>query len=315
MSRIVLIGIYQLGARSLEALLGRGLDVVGVVTKPDLQVEEESLTRLARSRGIPVFLPSRPREVEFVEQIRALRPELLVVTGYHKVLPATLLAIPPRGVLNLHGSLLPRHRGPVPWKWAILQGEKVAGMTVQVMGLELDRGPLLAQESCPIAPDDTGETLFVKLCLLAGPLLARTLPAYLDGRLTPVPQEERQATYEGYPTDDDARISWEWEAERIRNLIRGLSPRPGAWTSFRGVKLRVRKAVRAADSVSRNPGLILHQSDGAVAVATGKGNLLLSELSVDGEAAILESTRLHLLGLIPGSLLRSSDSEAPLNLC
>jgi methionyl-tRNA formyltransferase len=188
-------------------------------------------------------------------------------------------------------------------------------MTVQVMSAELDRGALLAQESCPIAPDDTGETLFAKLCLLGGPLLARTLPAYLDGRLTPALQDERQATYEGYPTDDDARISWEWEAERIRNLIRGLSPRPGAWTSIRGVNLRVRKAVRAVDSVSRNPGLILHQSDGSVVVSTGKGNLLLSDLSVDGEAAILESTRLHLLGLTPGALLRSSASEAPLNLC
>jgi len=315
MSRIVLIGIYQLGARSLEALLARGLDVVGVVTKPDLRVEEEPLTLLARSRGIPVFLPSRPGEAGFVEQIRGLCPDLLVVTGYHKVLPETLLSIPPRGVLNLHGSLLPRHRGPVPWKWAILKGESVGGVTVQLMSAELDRGPLLAQESCPIAPDDTGETLFAKLCLLAGPLLARTLPAYLDGRLTPAPQDERQATYEGYPTDDDARISWEWEAERIRNLIRGLSPRPGAWTSFRGVNLRVRKAVRAVDSVSRNPGLILHQSDGALVVATGEGNLLLSELSVDGETENLESTRLRLLGLTPGSLLRSSASEAPLNLC
>jgi len=315
MSRIVLIGIYQLGARSLEALLARGLDVVGVVTKPDLRVEEEPLTRLARSRGIPVFLPARPGEPGFVEQVRALRPDLLVVTGYHKVLPAPLLSIPPRGVLNLHGSLLPRHRGPVPWKWAILQGESVGGMTVQLMSAELDRGPLLAQESCPIAPDDTGETLFAKLCLLAGPLLARTLPAYLDGHLTPVSQDERQATYEGYPTDDDARICWEWEAERIRNLVRGLSPRPGAWTSLRGVNLRVRKAVRAVDSVSRNPGLILHLSDGAVVVSTGKGNLLLSELSVDGETATLDSTRLHLLGLTPGALLRSSASEAPLNLC
>jgi methionyl-tRNA formyltransferase len=188
-------------------------------------------------------------------------------------------------------------------------------MTLQVMSAELDRGPLLAQESCPIAPEDTGETLFAKLCLLAGPLLARAIPAYLEGRLTPASQDERQATYEGYPTDEDARISWDWEAERIRNLIRGLSPRPGAWTSFRGLKLRVRKAVRAVDSVSRTPGLILHQSDGAVVVSAGKGNLLLSDLSVDGEASTLDAARLRLLGLIPGALLRSSASEAPLNLC
>jgi methionyl-tRNA formyltransferase len=315
MPRIVLIGLYQLGARSLEALLARGLEVVGVVTKPDPRVEEEPLARLARSRGIPVFLPARPGEPGFVEQVRGLRPEVLVVTGYHKVLPAKLLAIPPRGVLNLHGSLLPRHRGPVPWKWAILNGESVGGMTVQVMGAELDRGPLLAQESCPIAPDDTGETLFAKLCLLAGPLLARTLPAFLDGNLTPVAQDERQATYEGYPTEDDACISWEWEAERILNLIRGLSPRPGAWTCFRGMKLRVRKAVRAEESPSRDPGLILHQSGGTVVVATGKGNLLLSEISVDGETLTLEPLRLQLLGLTPGSLLRSTASEAPLNLC
>jgi methionyl-tRNA formyltransferase len=315
MARILLFGMYRLGHLSLNALLSRGLDVVGMVTKPDARIEEEPLARLARSRGLPLLLPARPGDPGFLKHVKRLRPDLIVVAGYHRKFSPRLLALPPLGVLNLHGSLLPRHRGPVPWKWAILQGETVTGMTVQVMSAELDRGPILLQEKCPILPHDTGDTLVTRLCTIGGPLLGDAVPRFLAGRLEPQTQDEELATYEGYPSDEDARIPWTWDADRIRNLIRGLSPRPGAWTTCRGAKVRVRSVTAADGTVTRPPGTILRKAEQSLLVATGTGALALDQLSLDGDASILGARGLEKLGMTPGELLglgAPSETSLPL---
>jgi methionyl-tRNA formyltransferase len=312
MPRILLIGLYKLGHLALDSLLSRELDVVGAVTKSDPLLDEEPLVRVARSRGIPVLIPPGPRDPAFLKRVSRLRPDLIVVAGYHRILPRKLLSMPPRGILNLHGSLLPRHRGPVPWKWSILGGETVTGMTVQVMDARLDEGPILAQEACPILPDDTGGVLVDRLCLLGGPLLARTAEAYLAGRLTPLPQDERLATYEGYPSDEDAEIQWDWDAERIRNLVRGLSPRPGAWTTCRGIKLRVSSAAHAGDDAGAVPGMILGHSERSVRVSTGRGTLALGMVSLDGESIALDPRRREELGMTPGACLGTGAPEASL---
>lgn len=303
MARILLFGIYKLGFRSLEALLERGMDVVGVVTKPDPQLDRQPLVCLARERGLPVLAPERPSSLSFFKEVRRLRPDLIAVTGYHKILPARLIALPPRGVINMHGSLLPRHRGPVPWKWSLLNGETTTGMTIQMMSVELDRGPVLSQQACEILPDDTGETLFARLCGLAGPLLTRTVEEHLAGRLNALPQDEREATYEGNPTEEDARISWDWDAERIHNRIRGLSPRPGAWTLCRGMKLRIRLSHVLDEPSTRRPGVIVRHRGASVVVSTGRGQLSVGDISVEGAATPLGLPRIRSLGLVPGAIL------------
>jgi methionyl-tRNA formyltransferase len=303
MARILLIGLYKLGHLSLEAMLRRGMDVIGVVTKSDPLLDGEPLACLTRSRGLPLLVPPGPRDPAFVKRVKALHPDLIAVAGYHRLLPPRLLALPPRGVLNLHGSLLPRHRGPVPWKWSILNGETVTGMTVQVMSRRLDEGPILAQEACPILRDDTGDSLVSRLCVLGGPLLARTVEDFLAGRLVPRPQDEGDASYEGYPDDEDARICWEWEAERIRNLVRALASRPGAWTTCGGTRIRVRAADAAEERSEQGPGVVLRHSDRATLVSTGAGVLALSGISIDGETTILGPRRLESFGLRPGACL------------
>ncbi len=314
MARILLIGLYKLGHLALEAMLRRGTDVIGVVTKPDPLLGGEPLACLARSRGLPLLAPPGPRDAAFLKEMKALRPDLIAVAGYHRILPPKLLALPSKGVLNLHGSLLPRHRGPVPWKWAILNGETVTGMTVQIMSRGLDEGPILAQEQCPILRDDTGDTLVSRLCVLGAPLLARTVEEYLAGRLVPRPQDEREASYEGYPGDEDARISWEWDAERIRNLVRALSPRPGAWTTCGRTRLRVRVADAVGERSDRAPGVVLRHSDSATLVSTGGGVLALGGISIDGEAAVLGPRRLEHFGLKPGACLGTAAPEASVPL-
>jgi methionyl-tRNA formyltransferase len=280
--RILLFGLYELGFRSLSAIAARNQRVVGVVTKPDPSLELQPLARLSRTLGLPLLTPDGPREARFLREVKALAPDLIAVAGYHRILPASLLKLPPRGTINLHGSLLPEYRGPCPWKWAILNGETKTGATVQRMAAEVDRGELLAQCELPIDPEDTGESLFLKICADAGPLLARTIDE-LD-RIVPEPQDERRASHQAAPTDDDARIRWDWSAERIRNLVRAFWPRPGAWTPYGGNRVQVRRATVVDGPLAHAPGMILGRLDDALIVSTGRGNLAISGVSTDGAA-------------------------------
>lgn len=280
--RILLFGLYELGFRSLEALAARNLRVAGVVTKPESSLEQQPLARLARTMALPLFTPEAPRDAGFLRELRALAPDLIAVAGYHRILPRSILRLPPLGVVNLHGSLLPQHRGPCPWKWAILNGETNIGATVQLMSTELDRGDLLTQSDVPIDPEDTGESLFLKICAVAGPLLARTI-AELD-EIVPRPQDETRAGYEGYPSDDDARIRWEWSAERIRNLVRAFCPRPGAWTAAAGRRIQIRKATAVEHPSGGVPGTVLGRREDSLLVSTGDGTLAISGLVMEGDA-------------------------------
>lgn len=294
--RLLLFGIYDLGFRALEALVLRNLDVVGIVTKPDPSLETQPLYRLARAIGRPVLAPESPRDPEFLREVRLLRPDRIAVAGYHKILPAALLHLPPLGVINVHGSLLPQYRGPCPWKWALLNGEKTTGVTVQVMAEEVDRGGILSQQEFAIDPSDTSESLFQKICSVAGPLLARTIEELEAGRISPRAQDERRASYNGYPDDEDARIRWEWSAERIHNRVRGLSPRPGAWTQIGGQRVRVTRSEPAEGPLADLPGMILGRTDESLLVSTGRGNILIGGLSV---------------GLVPGTFFDPSPAAAP----
>jgi methionyl-tRNA formyltransferase len=300
--RVLLFGIYDLGFRALKAMIARNLNIVGVVTKPECLIQEHALALLAQKVGMPVMAPRSPREASFIRWVKLLKPDLIAVSGYHKILPPGLLRIPPGGVLNLHGSLLPRYGGPCPWKWAIMNGETKTGATVQWMEAELDRGDILAQKEVPIDPNDTAETLFLRVSAIAGPLLAQTVEDYGAGILVPRRPDEQQATYQGYPTDKDARIHWEWDAERIRNRIRGLCPRPGAWTQYRGKRIRVRKAALTEGPLGGRPGVILGRSQDGLVVSTGRGNLSVSNMTVDGEDADTMARALRAVGMIPGTV-------------
>jgi len=290
--RILLIGLYDLGFRALEALAARNLPVVGVVTKPEGFLETRPLARLARAMAIPLFAPESPRESPFLRRAEALAPDLLAVAGYHKILPTALLRLPPRGAINLHGSLLPEYRGPCPWKWAILNGESKTGATVQRMAAELDRGDILTQCEVPIDPEDTGESLFLKICEAAGPLLARTIEELEAGTIVPRAQDERKASYQGYPTDDDARVRWERSADKIRNQVRAFHPRPGAWTAYGGRRVEIRTAIPVEGPLAPLPGMILGRSHDELIVSTGGGNLSISGLSIDGQSPFLASSLL-----------------------
>ncbi len=305
--RVLLFGLYELGLRALEGMEATPFEVTAIVTKPEPMLEAQPFVRLARATGRTVFAPESPRDPEFLRQVRRIAPDFIAVAGFHKLLPRDLLRVPARGAINLHGSLLPQYRGPCPWKWAIMNGEKTTGATVHVMTDELDRGDVLAQQEVAIDPRDTAESLFHKVCAVGGPLLARTIEDVEAGRVQPRPQDPRRASYYGAPTDEDCRIRWEWSAERIRNRVRGLCPRPGAWTQYGGKRVRVRRAEPAEGPLGPLPGMILGRSADSLIVSTGRGNLSIGGLTIEGE----EAYSLWAIGLVPGTFFDPSPACEP----
>ncbi|HVR82960.1 MAG TPA: methionyl-tRNA formyltransferase [Planctomycetota bacterium] len=279
--RVLFIGIYAIGAQALASLIRRGLDVAGVVTKPDESVGQRPLLALAEERRLPLLAPEKLRASSFRRSVRSLNPEVIAVAGFHRKIPAWMLTLPPRGVLNLHLSLLPRYRGPSPWKWAILRGETTTGVTIHQMTSQFDQGAILAQEEWPIDPEDTGESLFHRLCPLGAELLAQVLTQIQAGTNTSRAQDERLASYDPAPTDDDARIRWTRPAREIHNQIRGLHPRPGAWTTWDGTRIRILRSSLGPSSVSEDPPGRILRCDGSLAIATGLGILKVLEWQTD----------------------------------
>ncbi len=276
--KIYLAGIYGLGARALEELLLRGFQVVGLLSKPDQGEGQRKLLDLAAREQLPVFQPESPSERGLLERIRALKPDVLVVAGYHRRIPAALLKLAPLGTINTHLSLLPRYRGPCPWKWAILHGEQTTGVTIHSMTAAFDQGAVLAQRSCPITEEDTGESLFHRLSDLGAVTLAETLRAVEAGAASLMEQDERGASYFGTPSELDAQIRWDRPARDIRNLVRGLHPRPGAWTLLGAERLWVVRATAFEElRPDSPPGTVVGLPEGVPHVVTGHGVLRLDE--------------------------------------
>jgi methionyl-tRNA formyltransferase len=283
--RILFFGVYSIGVRSLSQLLESGADVVAVVTKPGTESDGQPVADWAASRNIRVLQPSTPAAPEFLTEVTGIRPDLIVVAGYHRIIPKSVLSVPPLGAINLHGSLLPEYRGPCTWKWAILNGEAHTGVTVHVMTPELDNGDILRQRKIPIEEEDTGGSLFEKISTVGAELLAETVQGICRGTVVPTPQEESLASYYGYPTEEESAIRWARSGRQIRDLVRGLSPRPGAWTRLGSHRLRVWKAALTAGKSMESPGTVVGISSQGLQVATGTEDLLIQSLSLDGRTS------------------------------
>lgn len=299
--RVFLFGLYGFGARALDRLLEVGAEVAGVATKPGSDAGLKPLLQIAGRRAIPAFAPASPGEPGFVEAVAGLRPDLIAIAGYHQKVPRDILRIPKHGVVNAHLSLLPAYRGPAPWKWAIVRGEVRTGVSVHRVTSRFDRGELLLQRETPIGDDETGGSLFERLSKAGADALAETVLKLPSGEMTGRPQDESQASYFSAPTDGDARIRWDASAARIRNLVRGLNPRPGAWTAAGGARLRIHRASVVEDGSPARPGTLLEGPSGSLRIATGSGVLEVLEWTCEGEAARLEAGWVLGEGSAPGS--------------
>ncbi len=263
--------------------------VVGVVTQPDRpagrgrRLSLSEVKQAALERGLPLSQPQSLRAPEAVAQLAAWRPDVFVVAAFGQILRQDVLDLPPHGCINVHASLLPRWRGAAPIEAAILAGDEVTGVTIMQMDAGLDTGPILAQREEPILPDDTRATLGERLARLGAELLIETLPAYLAGDLPPRPQPEEGATYARQLRKEDGLLDWSRPVVELDRQVRAFTLRLGAFTTWRGQRLKVLRAVPLpAWQGEATPGTVVALVDG-VAVATGEGALRLDEVQLAGK--------------------------------
>ncbi len=279
--RILFFGYSEVGYTCLDLLLSRGDNVVALITHEDNPHEKiwfKTPAVAARERGLPVFTPESVNNPEWREKIAALQPDLILSVYYRHMIGTKILALPPLGAWNIHGSLLPKYRGRAPINWAVLHGEPRIGMTLHRMVKSADAGDVVDQEGVAIGPRDSAEVAFRKVMPCARVLLARQIGALLAGTAKETPQDESQATYFGGRKPEDGRINWHQTSAQIFNLIRAVTdPYPGAFTDIGEARLMVwwAEPVSSATFGRRGkPGEVL--SVNPVVIATGDGALELT---------------------------------------
>jgi methionyl-tRNA formyltransferase len=288
--RLVFFGTPEFAVPSLEAVLGEGFDVLAVVTQPDRpqgrsrsQVVPSPVKIAAEAEDLPVLQPERPNERAFVEQLRALAPapDIGVVVAYGHILKPELLAIPARGMINVHASLLPELRGPAPVHWAIINGLATTGVTIMQMDAGMDTGPILHRLPHHIDPEVTGGELAEHLAEIGAQALVETLTLLEQDGLTAQPQDDARATYAPKLTREAARIRWTESADKVARLIRALDPKPAAWTELDGQEIKLFGA-RPVEGQG-TPGDVL-TADGRLLIAAGGGAVEVEEIQPAGKS-------------------------------
>ncbi len=282
--RIVFMGTPDFAVPSLEALLKSDDEVVGIVTQPDRpkgrgqELAPSPVKLVALREKIPILQPTKMKDPEFLAVLTSWKPDLIAVTAFGRILPPVVLNLPPKGCVNVHGSILPKYRGAGPIQWAIINGETETGITTMLMDEGMDTGAMLLQERIPIAPDDTAGSLAPKLAELGGRLLVETIARLKAGTIAPIVQDHSQATMAPLLKKEDGLIDWTLPAKAIANRIRGLTPWPGAYTFSGAERWTISKAAASTGKAAGQPGRIVGVTKDAIQVATGDGLLAITEI-------------------------------------
>lgn len=286
------MGSPDFAVPALRALVAAKYPVVGVITQPDRPAGRGNVMTpppvkvAALELGLEVCQPEKLRAPEAMQQLRAWNPDLIVVAAFGQILRPEVLTLPRWGCVNIHASLLPRHRGAAPIQAAILAGDKETGITIMLMDEGIDTGPMLARRSIEILPTDTGGSLFEKLSIMGGELLLETLPRYLSGELLPQPQPAEGATYAPMLKKDDGLLDFTRPAAELERKIRAFQPWPGTFMHWQGAPLKIHKAHvmgEAGIQDDKNAGKLLIV-EGLPAVVTGDGILVIDELQPPGKS-------------------------------
>jgi methionyl-tRNA formyltransferase len=292
---VIVFGYGELGAAALEALSGAGARALALVLPSNRAGADVELARAcARERGVAVLVQPPRREVgPFAEELRRLAPDVLLVWSYSMILPRAVLDVPPLGVVNLHGGLLPEYRGGHVMQWAIVNGERETGVTLHFVDEGVDTGPVIAEERFPIEWGDDAATLRLKMKAAGVRLIERFWPLVAAGRAPRRAQDESRARYWRLRTPADGLIDWSATSAGVYNLVRALvRPWPGAYTFWRGRKIVVRRVepigsetFGPSDGARREPGTVCGIDEAGVRVATGDGRVLIREAEFEGEGA------------------------------
>jgi methionyl-tRNA formyltransferase len=309
--RVLFWGTPEFATPPLRALLGEGFDVVGVVTQPDRpvgrsrsSVAASPVKQIAVEEGVPVLQPEKPRgDAEFFAAVRGLAPDISIVVAYGNLLSRELIDLPPRGTLNIHASLLPAFRGAAPIQASILGGLTETGVTIMRMVPKLDAGPIVHQLTTPIADDETGGELSLRLSELGALALVEALALMEAGAAQEREQDEAAATYAGKIDRETTRIDWSLSAVEVARRIRAFDPKPGAWTTHRGADLKMYGG-RAMGALYRAaPGTTCLIDANGMAVACGDGVVQVTTLQPSGKRRLTPADLANGRGVAVGERL------------
>ncbi|SEI52154.1 methionyl-tRNA formyltransferase [Lachnospiraceae bacterium A10] len=303
--KIIFMGTPDFAVSTVDALKKAGHEIVLVVTQPDKpkgrgnKMQYSDVKVWAVENNIPVYQPKRIREAECVEELKKYEADIAVVAAFGQILPKEILEMPKHGCINVHASLLPKYRGAAPIQWAVLNGDKTTGITIMQMGVGLDDGDILTQREVELAADETGGSLFDRLAVIGGELCVETIDLIAKGEVTPIPQNEEEATHVGMIKKDLGDIDFCEPAEKIERFVRGLNPWPSAYTRYMDKNLKIYRATvyESLDAFlaipgshkgetrveSAEPGQVLYADQKHVLVQTGEGLLGLDEIQLEGK--------------------------------
>ena len=288
--RIVFMGTPDFAAASLQKLIDEGFDVVGVFTQPDkpkgrgMELSFSPVKELALRAGLPVYQPEKMRDGTAISILRELRPDILVVVAYGRILPDDMLALPRYGAVNVHGSLLPKYRGAAPIQWAVLNGDRVTGVSTMFLASEMDAGDIIYTDETEIGEFETAGELFDRLMDMGAKLLVKTLRAIEDGSAPRTPQDHTQATYVKMLDKSISPIDWNKRPREIVKHIYGLQPWPVATMELEGKTFRVFGAAYTENRTEKTPGSVVSAGDAGIEIACADGQtLLVTELQAPGK--------------------------------
>ena len=293
-SRIIFFSTPEFGVPTLKALHESEFDIVLVVTQPDRKKGRGRKTiappvkEKAFEYGYDLFQPESVKTRETFDYLSSYHPDFFVVVAYGHVLPRKVLDIPKKAAVNIHGSLLPKYRGPAPIHRAVINGEKETGITTMLMEEGLDTGDMLLSAETAITDEDTTETLHDRLAKIGADLLIETLRKWNDGKIHPTPQDEAKATYAPMLKKEEGLIDWTLPAENLGRFIRGMTPWPGAYSFLEGKRFKIWMAkpeptiTSANDTLNITPGTVLEGYQDEIRIRTGFGDLVIEEIQAEG---------------------------------
>ena len=296
--RIVFMGTPEFAVASLDALVKAGFNIVGVITAPDkpagrgMKLQESPVKKYAVEQGLHILQPEKLKNPQFLEELKALQADIQVVVAF-RMLPEVVWNMPPMGTINVHGSLLPQYRGAAPINWAIINGERETGVTTFKLQHEIDTGNILLQERIPIGENETAGEVHDRMKEIGAAVLVKTIQGLIDGSLTEKPQqsllESTSFTINHAPKifTETCRIDWTKSATEVHNLIRGLSPYPGAFTQLNGKMLKIYRSLKESETPAIEPGGFDTDKKSFLRFACADGYIQVKELQLEGKKKMI----------------------------
>ena len=289
MLRVVYMGTPEIAAVVLKDFLTSEHEVIAVVTQPDRPkgrgkgMAMSPVKEVALANNIPVYQPERIKSKEFVEVLKQLNPDIILVTAFGQLLSQEILDIPPYGCINVHASLLPKYRGSAPIQWCILNGEEKTGITIMYMDAGCDTGDMILKEEVVLSEKETADSLHDKLAQIAGPLLRKAVAQLINGTAVRVPQNHEESTYVKMLDKTIGKLDFRRPAKELECYIRGLNPWPSAYTYYEGKLLKIWEADVIEDTSYPVAGMAICDQKQELLITTGKGALRIKELQLEGK--------------------------------